>query len=272
MRDRTGLASAGRRRTNGDVNIRYLLGIEGKRVLVTGASSGIGLATAIEIANHGGRVVALARNSARLADTMARLQGTGHSSVEYDLSDLDGIPVLVQRIARSMEGLDAIVHCAGLHSARPLASVEPTDIRRVMDVNVNAAIMLAKGFRHRQVQKVAPSIVLLSSSLGLVGQAGTSVYSASKGALVSLAKSLALELARQDIRVNAVCPGIVETEMTENLARTIGPQAFESIRLAHPLGLGTPQDVAATILFLISDASRWITGSVIAVDGGYTAQ
>ena len=114
--------------------------------------------------------------------------------------------------------------------------------------------------------------MFLSSAVGLVGQAGVSVYSATKGAVVTMTKSLALELAREGVRVNCVCPGVVQTEMTTGLRESIGADAFQRVTDAHPLGLGTSEDVANAIVFLLSDASRWITGTSLTVDGGYTAQ
>jgi NAD(P)-dependent dehydrogenase (short-subunit alcohol dehydrogenase family) len=108
--------------------------------------------------------------------------------------------------------------------------------------------------------------------VGLVGQPGVSIYSATKGAIVTMTKSLALELARDGIRVNCVCPGVVDTEMTVEIRNRVGSEGFTRIEESHPLGIGRPGDVAKAALFLASDAARWITGSSLVVDGGYTAQ
>lgn len=254
------------------MNSPDFLGLNQKTVLVTGASSGIGRQTAILASKHGARVALVARRIDALEEVAAELHGTGHSIVSYDLAILEGIPAMVRRVADDLGGLDGLVHSAGIHRTLPLKSIQSADVRALFDINVTAAIMLAKGFRHKQVTKPASSIVFLSSAIGLVGQSGVGVYSATKGAVLTLTKSLALELAREDIRVNCVCPGVVRTAMADGLRDRIGADSFQSVSDAHPLGLGEPSDVANAILFLLSGASRWITGSALTVDGGYTAQ
>lgn len=154
----------------------------------------------------------------------------------------------------------------------PLRNVNSSAVRDLFALNVTTAFMLAKGLRHKQVRKSSSSIVFISSAVGLVGQPGVSVYSSTKGAILSMTKSLALELAREGIRVNAVCPGVVNTSMTKGLEKAIGQENFQTVIDAHPLGLGEPVDVANAILFLLSPSSRWMTGSALTVDGGYTAQ
>lgn len=247
------------------------LSFEGRRVLVTGATGGIGRSVAIQSAVEGARLFLTARGGDELERTLAALPGSGHVAQPYDLNDLEGIPGLVEAAAEAMGGVDALVHCAGVHSVRPLKAARSHDINRLLSENVTTAMMLAKGFRSRRVPKRAASLVLLSSVAGLTGQSGISAYSASKGAVASITRSLALELLRDGIRVNCVCPGVVTTQMTRQMREAIGEKAFRAIEQAHPLGIGTPDDVAAAILFLASDASRWVTGSSLVVDGGYTA-
>jgi 3-oxoacyl-[acyl-carrier protein] reductase len=252
--------------------VRDFLGLAGKNLLITGASSGIGKVTAIRASQHGARVVLVGRRVDALRETFDSLEGTGHTSVEADLLNLEGIPAMVREGSLAMGGLDGLVHAAGTWGARPLRSIETDLISSTFDLNVTAAIMLLKGFRHKGVHRAGASVVLLSSAVGLVGQPGVSVYSASKGAVVALTKSLALELAREDIRVNCVCPGVVQTPMADDIANAIGHDAFERVAAQHPLGLGHAQDIANANLFLLSSASRWVTGSALVVDGGYTAQ
>lgn len=248
------------------------LGLSGRRILVTGASGGIGSAVARAASGQGARLALVGRDVATLRATLAELHGDGHVVVEYDLADLDGIPALVRTVADGWDGLDTIVHAAGVHSSRPLSTSDPAHVAEVMAANVATAIMLAKGFRHKLVARTAPSMVLVSSVVATVGQSGISAYAASKGAVSALARSLAIELVRDGIRVNAVEPGIVMTGMTQKLKATVGADAWAAIEHAHPLGLGSPEDVANAILFLASDAASWITGTSLVVDGGYTAQ
>jgi 3-oxoacyl-[acyl-carrier protein] reductase len=239
---------------------------------VTGASGGIGRAVAVAASRHGARVALLGRNAEALSSTRDAMDGDDHIVIEHDLLDLDGIPSVVRGVAEQLGGLDVVVHAAGVHSSRPLPAVDAGHVADIMASNVATAIMLAKGFRHKLVKRESASLVLVSSVTASVGQPGISAYAASKGAVSALTKSLALELARDRIRVNCVEPGIVMTAMTERLKATVGDSAFAAIESAHPLGLGAPEDVASAILFLMSDAASWITGTSLVVDGGYTAQ
>jgi NAD(P)-dependent dehydrogenase (short-subunit alcohol dehydrogenase family) len=248
------------------------LGLAGKKLLVTGASSGIGRASAIEASRYGAQVILLGRRPEALQATADALTGTGHLVDPFDLADLDAIPDHIASIARDFGGLDSVVHAAGIHSARPLRMIDAAHLDGVIHANLSSAFLLAKGFRSKLVTKRNPSIVFVSSVMATVGQPGVSAYAASKGALSALTRSLSLELARDGIRVNAVEPGIVSTEMTERLRAEVGREGFAQIESSHPLGIGQPADVARAILFLLSDAASWITGTSLVVDGGYTAQ
>jgi NAD(P)-dependent dehydrogenase (short-subunit alcohol dehydrogenase family) len=249
-----------------------LFALTGKRILITGATSGIGRETALQASRMGATVALTARRAEVLDEVLLSLDGAGHTAVPCDLTDTAAIPELVRTVADRLGGLDGLVHAAGVHSTVRLRDVQAGHVNELMNTNVTTAFMLAKGFRHKQVRGPSPSMVFLSSAAGLVGQPGVSVYAASKGAIVSFTKSLAMELAREGIRVNCVCPGVVETAMTDDLRVVIGETAFEQVRSLHPLGIGTALDVANSIVFLLSDASQWITGTALRVDGGYTAR
>lgn len=242
-----------------------------RTIMVTGASSGIGRETAILLSQLGARVVLVGRNRGELETTLSRLEGAGHVVAPFDLTSVDDIPRWMKELVPQSGALHGLVHSAGIQLTKPLRVVSSGDIDQVMTINVSAACGLVRGFRQKGVVAPPGSVVLLSSVSGIAGQPGNSVYSASKGALVALARSLALELAREKIRVNCVAPALVHTEMAEKMREALTPEQFDQIDKMHPLGIGLPRDVAHAIAFLLADTGRWITGTTLVVDGGYTA-
>ena len=184
------------------------LDLSGRTIVVTGASSGIGRETSIVLGELGARLVLAGRQRDELERTAAALPPGDHRIESFELTNLDAIPAWLKGVADAIGPLDDLVHSAGVHFTLPLRATTPQQFSDLMRVNVDAAFALAKGFRQKSVRRAGSSsgVVFLSSVMGLVGQTGISAYSASKGALVSLTKSLALELARENIRVNAVAP------------------------------------------------------------------
>ncbi len=245
--------------------------LTGRRILVTGASSGIGRETAILLSGLGAKVTLAGRDEARLAQTAALLAGEGHTVAAFDLAQLDAIPAWVRALAASGGAFHGVIHSAGIHKASPLKVLSPALLDEVMRVNVHSAAMLAKGFRQKGCRAEEGSIVLLASVAGIAGEPGISAYSASKAALIGLARSLAVELAPERIRVNSIAPGFVQSEMSDRLREFLSDDQFAAIERNHPLGIGTVRDVANGAAFLLSSASRWITGTNLVIDGGYTA-
>jgi len=249
------------------------LSLVGRRIVVTGASSGIGRATAVALSQLGASVIAVGRNPERLNQTMITMQPGGHSSYLLDLAEnIDALPGVVSEWARNHGPFNGLVHCAGIEMTLPVRQMDAVSLDKIMRVNTGAALMLVKGMCQKGNYDRPCSVVMISSVAALTGQAAHSAYSASKGALSAMSRSLAMELARKHIRVNTVCPGQVATEMDETVRAKLGSEKYESIIAAHPLGLGRPIDVAGAIAFLLSDASAWITGTDLIVDGGFTAQ
>jgi NAD(P)-dependent dehydrogenase (short-subunit alcohol dehydrogenase family) len=243
-----------------------------RRILVTGASSGIGRETAVLLSQLGARIVLVARDRSRLEETRSLLEGSGHRVEPRDLAALDEIPDWLKCIGHEFGELSGLVHCAGSQMTLPLHRVTAGQVAKLMEINLIAAIMLAKGLRQREVHASPGSLVLLSSAMGLVGSVGISVYSSTKSAIVGLTKSLALEMARDGLRVNCVAPAFVETPMFVDAKNRFGAEQMAAIESAHPLGIGKARDVANAIAFLLADTGRWITGTTLVVDGGYTAQ
>jgi len=247
------------------------LDMAGRTILVTGASSGIGRESAILLSRLGARVILVARSCQKLEQTLRRLEGTGHAIEQFDLSQYEVIPQWMRSLAGTHGLLDGLVHSAGVQITAPLKTLDARQVETMWRINVTAGIWLAKGFRQRGVNIRGGSIVLLSSAAANIGIPALSAYSASKGAVIASTRSLAMELVREGIRVNCVAPGYVKTEMTNESAEALTEERLAEIEGNHPLGLGEPIDVANSVAFLLSPASRWITGSTLVVDGGLTA-
>jgi NAD(P)-dependent dehydrogenase (short-subunit alcohol dehydrogenase family) len=239
--------------------------LEGKNVLVTGASSGIGRATAIACSQHGAKVFVTGRNEARLAETLSMLAGEGHEPIVCELTSDKDVKTLVGKLDK----LDGIVHCAGTQQMCITKMLDKDVLEGLMDTNffsvavLNAALMKAK-----LLSKGASVVFVSSAAASRVAEVGNAAYSASKGALTAYSRVLAAELAPRNIRVNTVAPGMVRTALMEKF--DVSEEEFLENEKQYPLGYGKPEDVAYAIVFLLSDASRWITGTELLMDGGLT--
>ena len=245
--------------------------LEGRKILITGASSGIGKAAAKLASELGAQCVINGRDETRLNAVLSELTGEWHKAIAMPLTP-ENCQELVIKATALAGPLNGFVHCAGIEKTLPFRMTELTDLHEIMSVNLDAfweiTRELVKKKNHEQ-EKL--SIVGIASVTALHGSAGNCAYAASKGALISLIKSLATEYAGQKIRFNCVNPGYAETPMLDNIKRLYKTkEEFEqAIVKKHALGLGTPEDVANAVAYLLSDASRWVTGSVMNVDGGY---
>ena len=242
--------------------------LEGKRVLVTGASSGLGRAIAIGAAAAGAQVVLTGRDATRLQETRDAMAGAGHLCVAADLTDAEQRNALV-REAGNVHGL---VHCAGIAAVRLFRQVDQKFIDQDFDINFTAPMLLTQRLLAGRQMAQGGSIVFIGSVAAHIGTLASSIYSASKGALRPAGRTLALEIGpKQKIRVNYVAVSYVETPMLTKLAE----QGMGGTMAAHvdaPLGKGTPEDVANGAVFLLADASRWITRATLYIDGGLTCQ
>lgn len=238
--------------------------LSGKTILVTGASSGIGRETAIVCSRMGATVVITARNTERLAETLNLLEGDNHEMLFADLT----VQEQSDALADAVPPLDGIVHCAGLGDRTMLKMVREKDIERVMKANFNGPVLLQRALLKKKKVKPLSSIVFIASRAPFAPAPGNGIYAASKGALIAYAKVLGLELANQLIRVNCICPAMVWTELIQRDAEINGVDYHEAEK-SYPLKrYGKPEDVANLAVYLLSDASSWMTGSCIDITGG----
>jgi len=244
----------------------------GRTFLVTGASAGIGRATATVIASLGGRVIASGRDKGRLEETVEKLAGHGHGISAFDLGEMNEIPMWIKDICRTFGPLNGLAHCAGIQLTQPIRQIDQQFFDQMMRTNLGSAIALARGFRQKGCNTTPAAMVFVASIAGLIGQPGNVAYAASKGGLISAVRALAMELLRDDIRVNAVAPALVETEMASRSRATMTAEQYQYMLDQHPMGIGQPLDVAYPIAFLLSDASRWINAVTLPVEGGYLAR
>ena len=237
-----------------------LFSIREKYILITGASSGIGREIAIRCSQGGAHVIITGRNQARLEETRNLMSGE-HTIIACDLSEEQNIQELVKQLPE----LHGAVFCAGVIEYNPVRFINSTKIRNTFAVNFDSQVVLTQQLIKQKKLKSGSSLVYVSSIASLLGVAGTAMYAASKASLNAFVKVTASELAPQKIRANSICPGIVITPMGEH-----AQDMSEDLAKDYPLGLGQPVDVAAPCIFFLSEASKWITGTELVMDGGLT--
>lgn len=239
-----------------------------KVVWVTGASRGIGRETASLFSRHGADVILSARSEQGLTDVAEAIytsSGRTPAVIPMDVCDSSSIKSAFQRVRKEMRRLDVLVNNAGILRDSLLGMITRPQIEDVMTTNLYGAIELMQYAARIMSQSKSGSIVNVASIIGRTGNEGQVVYAASKAGLIGATKSAARELAKHNVRVNAVAPGVIQTDMISR----IPPAKLESLKNSIQMSrLGTPEDVAGAILFLASDLSRYVTGQVLGVDGG----
>lgn len=244
--------------------------LENKVIVVTGASSGIGKQCAIDCSRMGAKVVLVARNEERLMKTLSEMQGGNHRYYCYDLYDIEGIRQLCTNIVADNGKVDGIIHSAGVEVTKPFKFLTAKDYEDVFRLNAVSGFELVRQLTSAKNFNKNGGCVLISSISGIIARNGVAAYSASKGGLTSAARVFALELAKREIRVNCISPGTILTPLMENYLSTLSEEQRKARTDGFPLGIGKTTDISSTAIFLLSDASRWITGQNIVVDGGYT--
>jgi NAD(P)-dependent dehydrogenase (short-subunit alcohol dehydrogenase family) len=241
--------------------------LEGKRILVTGASSGIGRQIAISCSQMGAAVIGTGRDTSKLDETLNLLSGADHLMVPADLTQASGRDSVLAAIDNPLEG---IVHCAGISRLSPVRMMTEAHLLEIMAINVNAPMLLTQGLLKKQKIQDGGSVLFISSIAAHIGVAGVAGYSGSKAALLAMMRCLAMEVVKRKIRVNCLSPSLVETPLFEAMELQSGTSSMEQKRNDHPLGFGKPEDIANASVFFLSEASRWITGTTLVMDGGLT--
>ncbi|MDR1353860.1 MAG: 3-oxoacyl-[acyl-carrier-protein] reductase [Treponema sp.] len=239
--------------------------LENKKALVTGASRGIGRAVSEIFLKEGAEVWGIGTREP--ADLAERVSGSGGRFrwTNADLGSLDGVEAVIEELLKASGGFDILVNNAGITRDNLSFRMSLADFQKVLDVNLSAAFLAARAVGRDMVRKKKGSIINMASVVGIHGNGGQANYAASKGGLIGVTKSIALEVASRGIRVNAIAPGFISSDMTEAVPEAAKAAMLDRIPLKRP---GVPEDVAAAALFLASDASSYITGQVISVDGG----
>lgn len=248
------------------------MSLEGKTIIVTGAASGIGRETAVLLHNLGANLLLLDRQEDGLARLSEKIEGVYRV---IDLMDFDSIRSCILEAKEELgSAYTGLVHCAGIPSVLPLRALSNDQYEKVMKINVQAGLNLMKVFSSKQGHDSSQqaSAVFISSVYGIVGSAANVAYATSKAAIIGMTKSLAVELSSKNIRVNCVAPGFIKTNMADGVNAMFDMDYSERIEAMHPLGWGEAVDIANSIAFLLSDASKWTTGAVFNIDGGFTAQ
>jgi NAD(P)-dependent dehydrogenase (short-subunit alcohol dehydrogenase family) len=240
--------------------------LTGKTIFVTGASSGIGRVVAIECSKMGARMVITGRNSERLKETCDKLSGTGHSMLAADIASEEE----VRRVAESLPPIDGMVHCAGIYRLAPVSFANQELVREVMETNFLGPMALTRETARLKKINRDGSVVFVSSVAGShVSSPGGSVYSASKSALIGMSRGIALDFAPKGIRVNTIAPATIQTGIFDG-SPVSEQQLSEDIKKYPLKRYGKPEEVAYMVIYLLSDASMWVTGSNLVIDGGFT--
>lgn len=249
-----------------------IFSLQGQNIIITGASSGIGRQCAVTCRGLGANVFLLSRNGERLNELKSEIGPLGCEYYEIDIMDSGKYEGVIQDIVSRYGKITGFIHSAGIDVTIPAAALKSDTVKEVFDINVFAFFEFVKILSKNKYSCEYASYIAISSVMSFLAQKGKLAYCASKAALTNGVKVIALELANKKIRVNAISPAIVKTAMVQELFSKIPQENIREIERLHPLGFGSPEDVAYACVFLLSNESRWITGSNLILDGGYSAQ
>ena len=246
--------------------------IQDKNILITGASSGIGKECAFRCYDEGAKVHLIGRNESSLNDIYSQLNDNNNSISVLDLRNFQRYQSIIESIVTNHEKIDGFIHSAGYQTTLPISAMNYQMYIDIFEVNTISAFEIIRLLYKKNYGNLSGmSIVLIASVMSIIANPALTAYCASKAALVSGARSLALELANKNIRVNCVSPGYLkDTKMMTELSDVLNYKEMDNLKKGYPLGLGSIKDISALCIFLLSDESKWITGQNYIVDGGYS--
>lgn len=247
--------------------------LNGKKILITGASSGIGRASSIMLAECGAELVLCGRDEVRLNEARSALRNSRVHSIELiNFISVEQISSDLEILVKKHGAFDGVFHSAGISLLKPMKLISDLDVSNVFGPSLYAALAIGKVFSKKVHMNEGASLVFMSSVAAHSGQQGMTLYSSSKASIEGMTRSLACEMANRRIRVNCIASGGVETEMHQKMVGTSHEDVINAYRDMHLLGFGRPEDVAGMVVYLMSDISRWMTGSTVVLDGGYISR
>jgi len=242
-----------------------------KKILITGGSSGIGADAAKMFSNCGATIILLGRSEIKLKNVVLGLSDKQkHKYIVSDLSIEDAAYNTLKSLDENLLPLDGIFHSSGTELIKPIQLTKTKDLNYVLSSSLYPAISIGRAISKKGIMKDGGSVIFMSSVAAISGTPCLSAYSASKAGLQGLLKSLALEFSNRKIRFNSIISGAIVSPMHERILKNMPSQSVEDYEMKHPLGFGSPSDISNLATFLLSDASKWITGTQIVIDGGYT--
>lgn len=246
--------------------------LEGKTILITGASSGLGRQCAITCSEYGARLIIVGRNEEKLSEVMGNLSGIGHAMRIFDLMKFQEYEKFVEGLVSESGKINGFLHSAGIGMLVPVSMMNTGRYHELYSLHVVTPFELTKLLlKKKTFSSRGASLVFISSAAGVRGEPGKIGYSAAKAALINGTKVIALELAQKGIRANCISPGLVLTDLSRRTLSKLDEESIDNIKKKHPLGFGSPMDIALASVFLLSDASGWITATNLEIDGGKNA-
>ena len=244
--------------------------LKDRKILITGASSGIGRQCAIECSRMGAKIVLIGRNEERLMETYSSLEGTNHIPIVANIIDFNEFDHILSDCLEKDGPVNGFLHVAGIERTLPLRNLKPDDYMDLYKTNFVSGVNILKIISKKNNYVKGCKVVFISSITASIARVGTLAYTASKGAILSAVRELAVELASKGINVNCISPGTVLTPMMKEFLSELSEEEKKKRLEGFPIGIGEPQDIALASIFLLSDGARWITGQNLIIDGGYT--